>query len=98
MLRPNLLFFDGITNVYELQSTQGNFLRRNRHERDYKIFTERLKAARLSAGLTQKEAARRLRVKQPHISKCESGERRVDVVELRDFARLYGKEITDFLP
>jgi hypothetical protein len=35
---------------------------------------------------------------QPDISKCESGERRVDVVELRDFARAYGKKLSDFLP
>ena len=59
---------------------------------------DRLKAARLDADLTQKEVARRLGVGQSDISKCESGERRVDVIELRDFARVYGKKITDFLP
>jgi hypothetical protein len=31
------------------------------------------------------------------VSKCESGERRVDVVELAVLARLYAKPITWFL-
>ena len=31
------------------------------------------------------------------VSKCESGERRVDVIELCDFARVYGKAISFFL-
>jgi len=31
------------------------------------------------------------------MSKCESGERRIDVVELEDFARLYRKPISFFL-
>jgi transcriptional regulator with XRE-family HTH domain len=73
-------------------------LKRNRYVHDYRIFVERLRAARLDAGFTQKEVAKRLHLRQPEISKCESGERRVDVIELRDFARVYGKKITDFLP
>jgi hypothetical protein len=31
-------------------------------------------------------------------SKCESGERRVDVVDLQDFARLYRKDVSYFMP
>jgi hypothetical protein len=31
------------------------------------------------------------------VSKCEAGERRVDVIELEDFARLYRKRIDYFL-
>jgi len=34
---------------------------------------------------------------QSYVSKCESGERRVDVVELKDFARLYGVRIGYFV-
>ena len=64
----------------------------------YRQFLERLRAARLQAGLTQEEVARELGRPQSFVSKCESGERRVDVVELEGFARLYGKSITYFLP
>ena len=60
-------------------------------------FLKKLRAARLEAGLTQQEVARSLRRPQSFVSKCESGERRVDVVELERFARLYGKRLEDFL-
>jgi transcriptional regulator with XRE-family HTH domain len=45
-------------------------------------FLERLREARLMANLTQEAVAKRLRRPQSFISKCESGERPVDVVEL----------------
>lgn len=56
----------------------------------YLAFRKRLRSARLGAGLSQAQTARRLGKPQSFISKCESGERRVDVVELRRFARVYG--------
>lgn len=56
----------------------------------YLAFRKRLRSARLDAGLSQAQTARRLGTQQSFISKCESGERRVDVVELRRFARVYG--------
>jgi transcriptional regulator with XRE-family HTH domain len=51
-----------------------------------------LKQARLEAHLTQGEAARRLGKPQSFISKCESGERRVDVVEFLEFCRIFGAD------
>ena len=63
----------------------------------YKQFLKRLRDARREAGLTQVEVAKALRRPQSFVSKCESGERRVDVVELEDFARLYRKSIAFFL-
>ncbi len=70
---------------------------RSRYSARYKRFLGRLRAARLQAGLTQVEVAAALRRPQSFISKCESGERRVDVVELEDFARLYRKPVAFFL-
>jgi transcriptional regulator with XRE-family HTH domain len=63
----------------------------------YRRFLDQLKAARAGAGLTQVEVARRLRRNQTFVSKCESGDRRVDVVELKAFARLYRKPLDYFL-
>ncbi len=67
------------------------------HTKEYKIFVERLKKARLEAGLTQVEVAEKLGRPQSHISNVENGQQRVDVVELKRFAKLYGKSVHYFL-
>jgi len=68
------------------------------HTARYRQFLKRLKDARQTAGLTQVDAARALRRPQSFVSKCESGERRVDVIELEAFAKLYRKPLSFFLP
>lgn len=67
------------------------------HSQRYKAFLDRLRAARNEAGYTQADAARQLGRPQSFVSKCESGERRVDAVELAEFAKLYGKPLAFFL-
>ena len=67
------------------------------YQRAYKEFTKRLVAARKNAGLTQVQVARRLGRSHTYVSKCELGERRVDFVELQQFARIYGKDINFFI-
>ena len=64
---------------------------------EYRKFLKRLKAAREEAGLTQVDVAKRLKKPQSFVSKSESGERRVDPVELRYLAELYGKPFSYFL-
>jgi len=64
----------------------------------YRTLLGRLRAARLQAGLTQAQAAAALRQHQSFVSKSESGERRIDPIELEDFARLYKKKLSFFLP
>ncbi len=67
------------------------------HSPEYRHFTKRLREARTRAGLTQVQAAKAIGRRQAYISKCESGERRVDVVELGQFARLYNRPLSYFL-
>jgi transcriptional regulator with XRE-family HTH domain len=66
------------------------------YRKAYKEFTRRLVGARKDAGLTQVQAAKRLGKAHTFISKCELGERRVDFVELQQFAKLYGKNLEFF--
>jgi len=58
---------------------------------------ERLRAARVEAGLTQAAVAQRLSKPQSYVSKSESGERRLDVLELAEYARLYRKGLAYFV-
>jgi transcriptional regulator with XRE-family HTH domain len=70
---------------------------KSRFSKDYARFLKQLRAARKEAGLTQAETARRLRRPQSFIAKCESGERRVDVVELAAFCGVYRLDIKKFV-
>ena len=63
----------------------------------YRQFLKKLRSARQEASLTQVQVARKLGRPQSFASKCESGERRVDVVELAEFARLYRKPLSFFV-
>lgn len=62
----------------------------------YNQFLIKLREARLEAGLTQVEVGKKLKQPQAYVSKIERGERRIDVIELSDFAQLYKKEIRWF--
>jgi transcriptional regulator with XRE-family HTH domain len=57
----------------------------------------RLRQARREAGLTQAEVGRRLGLRQNVVSRMESGERRIDPVELARFAAIYDKPWEWFL-
>jgi transcriptional regulator with XRE-family HTH domain len=67
------------------------------YSREYKAFLGRLREARKAAAMTQAQVARALGRPQSFVSRSESGQRRVDVVELAAFARLYGKELGYFV-
>ena len=62
----------------------------------YRLFLARLRKAREDAGLTQVETAKLLGQPQTWVSKCELGERRVDFVELEDWAAACDKPLTWF--
>ena len=64
---------------------------------EYKKVVENLRKAREDAGLRQEDVAQKLGKPQSYISKIERGERRIDVVELKAFARLYKKNLDFFV-
>lgn len=64
--------------------------------RDYEAFVEALRGEREKAGVTQVEMAKRLGETQSFVSKCERGERRLDVVELRFWCHALGVKFLDF--
>lgn len=67
------------------------------HTKEYAYFAEQLRKAREEAGLSQVEVAKKLKRPQSHISNVESGQQRVDVIELQIFAKIYNKDIKYFV-
>ncbi len=57
---------------------------------------ERLRDARQQRGLSQSFVAQRLGVPRPAISHIESGQRRVEAVELAILAEMYGRTVSYF--
>lgn len=57
----------------------------------------RLRVAREAAGLTQEEVGRRLGVSRSSVAQMELGNRSVSSLELDELARLYGRDMGDFL-
>jgi transcriptional regulator with XRE-family HTH domain len=55
-----------------------------------------LRQVRLDAGLTQAELASRLKMPQSFVSKYESGERRLDILELRHICKVTGTKLEKF--
>ena len=67
------------------------------HDARYKRLIDALADARRETGLTQLELAQRLGRRQQFVSKYESGERRLDVIEFADIARLLGLDPADLI-
>ena len=64
---------------------------------DHKKLIEKLKKARKEAGLDQISAAKLIGKTQSYISKAESGQRRLDIVQLKEFSKIYKKELKYFI-
>ena len=67
------------------------------YSKDHKYVVGRIKKARLEAGLDQQEVAKLLGRSQPHVSKIEAGQRRIDIVQLKEFAKIYKKNLDFFI-
>jgi transcriptional regulator with XRE-family HTH domain len=64
---------------------------------EQQILIHRIKLARQEAGLSQRDAVKLLNKTQSFISKIESGQRRIDIVQLKALARIYKKEINTLI-
>jgi transcriptional regulator with XRE-family HTH domain len=64
---------------------------------DQEKLKELLRQIRLGAGLRQTDLAEKLGQPQSFISKYESGERRLDLLELRQVCQAVGLSLADFV-
>lgn len=67
------------------------------HSRQYDLFLIELRAARELAGVTQAALAEAMGEDQTFVSKCETGVRRLDVVELRRWTEALGLGLVPFV-
>ncbi len=67
------------------------------YTKEYNNVLKKIKKARFEAGLKQEEIAKKLSKPQSYVSKSESGERRLDITELKRFADIYKKPINYFI-
>lgn len=72
----------------------GPRIRANRKQQ--KILLSLLRAIRVEAGLRQTDMAAALKVPQSYVSKYESGERRLDPLELHAVCKAAGITLVDF--
>ena len=72
-------------------------MKKPRFTKQYDRILARLREARVDAGFTQAEVGKRFGAHASFVSKCESGERRIDVVELAEFCKIYRVSLVDFL-
>ena len=72
-------------------------MRHSRHTSRYKKLQVALKLARAAAGMTQAQVGEQLGRPQSFVNKYESGERRLDVIEFLDVARILGVNPRRFL-
>lgn len=70
-------------------------IRRNSGE--VKRFLALMRQMRVDAGLRQADLARRLGEPQSFVSRYESGDRRLDILELRRICETLGVSLTEFV-
>ena len=87
------LNFRYLLSVYTLLVYMGKTIR----TKEYAVFIERMVKARKDSGLRQIDVAKKMKRPQSYISRVESGEYRLDILEVKKFAQLYGKDINYFI-
>ena len=67
------------------------------HNENYQCLLSLLRRTRLRAGITQEQLGDRLGNSQTFVSKCERGERRIDVVEFVEICDAFGADPVDMM-
>ncbi len=72
-------------------------MKKTLYTKNYQVLLELLYKMRVSSNLRQIDLAEKLGTPQSFISKIESGERRVDLIELSEICRILNISIVDFV-
>ena len=67
------------------------------YTRGHRAIVAKLIRARKEMGLKQEDVSKLLGRTQSFVSKIEAGQRRIDVIQLKEFARIYKKDLSFFI-
>jgi len=90
--RKHILFLDILQGLISTATVSKNIFTKRQE-----VLQELLRRARVEAGLTQTELAEKLQRPQSFVSKIESGERLLDILELKEICDAVGIGLQDFV-
>ena len=67
------------------------------YTKGHRAIVSKLIKARKEMGLRQEDASKLLGRTQSFVSKIEAGQRRIDVIQLKEFAKIYKKDLAFFI-